>query len=158
MFIHIKILTKNLNSLKRFLIFLKYLNTNKKNINGFLKYLKKRTKKNIFTILKSPHVNKTAQEQIEYRLFSKQVNIFSFQILKFIILIKKIQKILFPDLNIQLKLIINKKQVTKKKLIALDPNNYTLKKMIITKNQKTLFYLNLFDIYGELNFDKKLFR
>jgi ribosomal protein S10 len=138
----------------------------KKKINGLLSYSQQKQNRKVFTTLKSPHVNKTAQEQIEYRLFSIRINIFSFQILKFLVLIKKIQMKLGPDIEIQMKFILNNKIIKKVKLISLNPDNYKInlffsyKKKdidsinILQKFNKTqiLFYLKLFDIYGELNF------
>lgn len=119
----------------------------KKKKNGFFNYFQQKQKQKVFTTLKSPHVNKTAQEQIEYRVFSKQINIFSFQILKFLIVIKQIQTKICPDIEIQIKFILNNKIIQKTKLIFLNPDNYYNK-------EQTIFYLKLFDMYGELNFTK----
>ena len=116
--------------------------------------------------MKSPHVNKTAQEQIEYRLFSKRINVFSFQILKFLILIKKVQMKLCSDIEIQIKFILNNKIIKKTKLVSLNPDNYKINSIFFYKkkdnnskenvqklNKKQILpYLRLFDIYGELNF------
>jgi ribosomal protein S10 len=99
-------------------------------INGFLKYIQQKHNRCFFTILKSPHIYKTAQEQIEYRRFSKQIIIFSFQILKYIILLKKIQTKLFPDIEIQIKFLVNNIIIKKKKLTVINPNNYTTKNYI----------------------------
>ena len=95
----------------------------KKKINGLLSYSQQKQKRKVFTTLKSPHVNKTAQEQIEYRLFSIRINIFSFQILKFLVLIKKIQMKLGSDIEIQMKFVLNNKIIKKTKLISLNPDN-----------------------------------
>jgi ribosomal protein S10 len=213
MLINLKILAKNQNSLKKFLIFFKnfcvrkqkkeilylikkkepkkskiflqlynnfkvykYKNiykykikkrkyNKKKNVNGFLNYIQKLQKQKVFVILKSPHVNKTAQEQIEYRLFSKQIIIISFQILKFLMLIKRIQTKIYSDIEIRIKFILNYTRTKKTKLTLLNPDNYKMKKFLLqrkkdlinkqkaqklNKNQ-TMYYLKLFDIYGELN-------
>ena len=45
---------------------------------------KKKKKKTKFTVLKSPHVNKTAQEQFEYRIYKKQLKCFAFQSVLFL--------------------------------------------------------------------------
>ena len=138
----------------------------KKKVNGLLNYSQQKQKRKVFTTLKSPHVNKTAQEQIEYRLFSKHINILSFQILKFLILIKKIQMKLCPDIEIQIKFVLNTKIIKKAKLLSLNPDNYktnsfslckkkditSLKKMQKLNKKQILYYLKLFDIYGELCF------
>lgn len=138
----------------------------KKKVNGLLSYSQQKQKRKVFTTLKSPHVNKTAQEHIEYRLFSKRINLFSFQILKFLVLVKKIQMKLCPDIEIQIKFVLNNKITKKTKLVSLNPDNYKinsfffLKKKdidLINKVQKfnetqILSYLKLFDLYGELSF------
>lgn len=137
----------------------------KKKINGLLNYSQQKQKRKVFTTLKSPHVNKTAQEHIEYRFFSKCINIFSFQILKFLILIKKIQIKLCSDVEIQIKFISNNKIIKKTKLVSLNPDNYEINSFFSYKKQdknsgykvqklskkQMLPYLNLFDIYGELS-------
>ena len=136
----------------------------KKKVNGLLNYSQQKQKRKVFTTLKSPHVNKTAQEQIEYRLFSKHIKLISFQILKFLILIKKIQMKLCPDIKIQIKFVLNNKIIIKTKLISLNPDNYKtnsfsfnkdisfLKKKQKHNKKQILSYLKLFDIYGELSF------
>jgi len=137
----------------------------KKNVNGFLSYSQQRQKRKVFTTLKSPHVNKTAQEQIEYRLFSKRINIFSFQILKFLVLIKKIQMKLCSDVEIQINFILNNRIVKKTKLASLNPDNYKTNFFLFYKKNNSrsnvhqnlhrkqlLSYLKLLDVYGELSF------
>lgn len=200
MFINLKILSKNKNSLEKFLILLNYFcikkkekNSHKlkknftklpveiseieptfykfkafthkkiykikkrkyfiKKINGFLNCFQQKQKQKVFTTLKSPHVHKTAQEQIEYRVFSKQINIFSFQILKFLIFIKQIQIKICSDIKIHIKFILNNRIVLKNKLILLNPNNYKIKQYFL-KKKTLIFYLKLFDVFGELNFNK----
>ena len=138
----------------------------KKKVNVLLSYCQQKQKQKVFTTLKSRHVNKTAQEQIEYRLFSKHINIFSFQILKLLILIKKIQMELCPDIKIQIKFVLNNHVIKKIKLISLNPDNYKInsfsfygqknldfmKKVENFNKKQVLSYLKIFDIYGELNF------
>jgi len=140
--------------------------TNKK-VNGLLRYSQQKQKRKVFTTLKSPHVNKTAQEQIEYRLFSKRINIFSFQILKFLVLVKKIQMKLGPDIKIQMKFVLNNKNIKKTKLVSLNPDNYKINSLSFYKKKdidslnkvekfnktQILSYLKLFDLYGELSFE-----
>ena len=73
MFINIKISSKNKKSLQNFLKVFE-LFCEKKNLksNTFIKYFSQKQKtSNIYTILKSPHVNKKAQEQFEYSIIFK---------------------------------------------------------------------------------------
>ena len=138
----------------------------KRKVNGLLNYSQQKQKRKVFTTLKSPHVNKTAQEHLEYRLFSKRINIFSFQILKFLVLMKKIQMKLCPDIKIQIKFVLNNKIIKKTKLVSLNPNNYKINSLFFYKEKdidsinrvqkfnktQILSYLKLFDLYGELSF------
>jgi hypothetical protein len=134
-----------------------------KKINGLLNYSQQTQKRKVFTILKSPHVNKNAQEQIEYRIFAKDINILSFHILKFLILIKKIKMNLCPDVKIQIKFVSNNKIIKKTKLKSLNPDNYKTNIFFLYDNKHVEFskkpnqtqilsFLKLFDLYGELNF------
>nr|YP_010394980.1 ribosomal protein S10 [Phytophthora cambivora]AEP41371.1 40S ribosomal protein S10 [Phytophthora cambivora]UNW58212.1 40S ribosomal protein S10 [Phytophthora x cambivora]UXG53564.1 ribosomal protein S10 [Phytophthora cambivora]DAZ89417.1 TPA_asm: ribosomal protein S10 [Phytophthora cambivora] len=77
-------LKQNLLKLKKFN---KFLNTK---INGIFQTKKK---KKIFTVLRSPHVNKKSREQFIYNNYTPKIDIKFiniFQLLNFLILIKKI--------------------------------------------------------------------
>ena len=68
--------SKNNNSLKSFLKVFKVLATNKSlNLNKIIKVSPKKKFKKVFTILKSPHIYKSAQEQFESILFAKTFKI-----------------------------------------------------------------------------------
>ena len=129
------IISKNKKSAENcFLFFLN--NTSELNLNIIKKYFKKKKTKNILTILKSPHVNKTAQEQFESRFFSKQLSIYSPKNFQFLLLLKKIKTHLFPDVKIKIKFILNKNLEAKTKINILNPSNFKLnilKKMTFQK-------------------------
>jgi len=137
MFINVKITSKNQNSLKFFLKDFKLLIKNKKlNSNKVLSvYHNKQTRKT-FTILKSPHVNKKAQEQFEYRLYSKSLLIKSFQIGKLLIILKNFQKFLHPDIEIKIKFILKKQRI-----------NY-FENLNVVKNKSVKIYLLMLTFYG----------
>jgi ribosomal protein S10 len=99
--------TKNLHSLKKFLTFIqKHLFT----VNSFVnKSFAIKKKKRIITLLKSPHVNKSAQEQFEIKTYLVQIDISSIDYNSFIILIKKTNNTLFPDVRLKVKYICNNK-------------------------------------------------
>lgn len=168
---YLTITSKNKSSLKNFFIFFdKSLN----NFNIIKKYLKKTNKKKFLTILKSPHVNKAAQEQFETRLFSTQVNVYySPKNLQFLIFLKKVKIYLFPDIKIKIKFNINKFILKKTQSKILNPDNFKLnffnsqlynKNLKKTKQYKTNLYekqkfsylkktqlfLRVFDTYGNL--------
>jgi ribosomal protein S10 len=74
--------------------------TKNKNSSAILQFIKKKSRKKIVTVLKSPHVNKTAQEQFEKISILNQVCIKSHRINKFLVLLKKIFLNNYPDIKI----------------------------------------------------------
>ena len=162
---HVTILSKNKNSIKNFFLFLIKNKLYKK--NNFKKHFQKKTKRKKITILKSPHVNKKAQERFEKRLLKKQFTIQTIQNLKKLVLLKKLKFNLFPDIKIVLKQNINKINTKKVSLKIFNPDNLNFnknsnitiyninlinvsnfkKKETVTK--KTLYLIKFFDLYGE---------
>jgi ribosomal protein S10 len=153
MFINVHLVSKNKNSLKKFLKVFKNLSKNKKlQLTRTLSFFQKIKSHKVFTILKSPHVNKTAQEQLEFSLFSKNVKINSFQILKILILLKKIQNTFFSDIDIKIKFILNLKY--KKNVLINKFNLYSIKfsqKFKVNFKQMKLYFLIL-NFYGKFKF------
>nr|QYJ09250.1 ribosomal protein S10 [Pleurosigma sp. mgcode 4] len=161
----IKITSKNKQALTFFFLFLNKIKQPK--INFLTNYEKQKTLIKKITILKSPHVNKKAQEQFEYRVFSKKISISSYNEMKFLIFLKKLKTKLFSEIKLKIKIFYNNKEKTKNNL--LNPKNYYINS-IIRKNQvnqklqsknikiqpikpcyKTKKYLKILDCYGELN-------
>jgi len=81
----------------------------------------KKKEKVFFSVLKSPHVNKSAQEQFEYNLFKKQIKIDVFQITKLLVILKMIKVKLFSDIEIELKFSVHHKSFQK---VVLNKINY----------------------------------
>lgn len=162
--------SKNKQSLSNFLIFI-YTILNDSLID---KLRKKNNKKKVITVLKSPHVNKSAQEQFEFRTFSVQFSLFFYGISTDIVVLKNIKAKLFPDVKLRLKFSLINKNTWKTKLF--DFHNWSLnflgviystqllrskklkdfqrilystKKHALIK--KTTNFLKLLDCYGELN-------
>lgn len=164
---HFIIISKNKYSIKNFFIFFNYTLIS---FNIIKKYLKKIQKKKILTILKSPHVNKTAQEQFETKQFVSQITIsYSPKNLQILIFLKKIKIYLFPDIKIKIKFTVDKSFIKKTQSKILNPDNYKLdffnkqlkkntkhyknkhfsiKKKYILKQIE--YFLKIFDIYGNL--------
>lgn len=154
--LNIKIESKNQISVKKFLNFFK--ETSNTNFKMIQKFFYKKEKKTFISILKSPHVNKSAQEQFEIRNHSAQITIQTNQPFKFLIVLKKIKINLFPDINIKLRLIFNKKiqKSLKQKFFNID--NFQLNQFSRIKNEKSIVetinfnsgsqILSLFDMYG----------
>ena len=135
--------SKNKKSIESFLNF--FFN-NVQNYFYVIKKLKKRKKEiKTLTILKSPHVNKKAQEQFEFRLFTKQILISTTYFNKQVIFLKNVINNLFHDVSVKFKLLTNIKTVKKSQLLNFHPNNFKLykkKKKLNNFRQKTKQMLN----------------
>jgi ribosomal protein S10 len=105
-FCQLIILSKNRNSITKFI----NICAKNKILTTILRFLKKKSRKKILTVLKSPHVNKTAQEQFEEKLILNCVNIKSQKINKFLIFLKKTFINYYPDLKILINFKIFKNQ------------------------------------------------
>jgi len=170
---HLTLVSKNKNTLNNFLRFFK--NNELNNAHFLQKYFQSKKKKKLLTILKSPHVNKSAQEQFETRLFSSKLTICSFRNFQSLVFLKKIKNTLFPDIKIKVKIFVNKKLQIETQKQILNPTNFQLNCLKhFTKQVYNLnFYthqkiatqllkkssikdasslLKVFDAYGELNF------
>jgi len=164
MFFYLKISCKDKRILKKFLRSF----TKIKSLPFSVKSFSKQEKRKFVTVLKSPHVNKTAQEQFEYRLYSRHFLIHSLKPFTFFLLLKKLKNLSFPGLDLQVKGVLKKNKLSKQVLQFVDPDNIVLKstnslhlkkisfrKVKYQKNDNFEFefckkYLQLFDLYGEI--------
>lgn len=156
MFFHIKVSAKDKKVLEKFGQFLSKLQLT----SNSLRLLSKRNLRKFITVLKSPHVNKTAQEQFEFRIYTKEFVISSFKPLTLFLILKKINNLSFSGLNLKIERLF--KRDTKKKLIALNPDNVDLNTMeklnrpslsnlsSIQNFSSSKRYIQLFDCYGEM--------
>ena len=80
--------SKNKNTLNYFLNFFK--NSEKQNFKIVKKLLQKKRKKKRISILKSPHVNKTAQKHFQYVYFCISLSFKTYELQKNLFFIKKI--------------------------------------------------------------------
>ena len=153
MFINIIIKSKNRTSTLKFLKILKSFSKKKKlQLSRALIFIRNKHYKKIFSILKSPHVNKTAQEQFEFVTYSYKIKIQTFQIIKTLIILKKLQTTLFSEVQLNVKFVVSKTQ--KKKLLI---NNFNPDVCIPNINNKSnlrqiKLYLLLFHYYGKYKF------
>jgi hypothetical protein len=115
-------LSKNKKSLKRLIRLIEH---NPFKLNAIKKYFSKANHNKILTMLKSPHINKKAQEQFESRLFSKQINFYSLAHFNYVVCLKKIKKV-FSDIKIKIKCIINKKLFLIKQQSVYASSNFHL--------------------------------
>ena len=146
MFVIIDIYSKNTKSLNYFLEFFcdeKILQ--KLKIQVLKIKSQKPIKKKVLTVLKSPHVNKVAQEQFEYRIYKKRLKCFVPQISLFLIFFKKVRFNLFSDIKFNINIISNSKIENKKLKNNVNTDNYCL----VYKELNLIKYLKLFSISGE---------
>jgi len=106
-------------------------------------FYKKKTK--IITLLKSPHINKTAQEKFKIYKYIQKLTIHCSQIFKFLILLKKLRNFLIFNSNIKVIAVIDNE------IIKKNFNFIKLKKKTI----KNSLYFNKLNKYGKYLFKIK---
>ena len=98
MIFRLKIFSKDKKVLQNFLIFFLILNKT----SSTWKIISNLNSRRVITVLKSPHVNKTAQEQFEYRTYCKEIVISSVKPGKLLFTLKKIKSYSFPGIFLKL--------------------------------------------------------
>lgn len=102
---YLTVLSKNLKSLTSFFKFL-YKFFKVLDISAVKKYLRRKNTKQVFTILKSPHVNKTAQEQFESRKYRKNIIVYPLNSpadkVKLLLFFKKLKNSCFSGIKLNL--------------------------------------------------------
>lgn len=152
MFINITISSKDLNSLNLFLIFFfKLLKSKSLKIKIFKKVKPVLKKKKSFTVLKSPHVNKTAQEQFKYELFNYKLYIHSFQLTKILFIIKQINIKVASNINILLTFFFNKRMFSQNPIEHFNFDKYSFN-LTNYLTFSTTNYLEILSFYGEKKF------
>ena len=142
--IFIKVSYKNDQILKNLAKFFKKLEL----LPTIIKHSSKQKKKKFLTILKSPHVNKTAQEQFEFRFYNKEFLFESIKPLTIFIVLKKLKALSFPGVQFKAKSLISSVNKKNKNILTiLDPDNIILNSNSLFTSQKKC--LQLFDCYGE---------
>jgi ribosomal protein S10 len=155
MFLHFKVSSKDNSVLEKFLRFLQRLKISP----TVLKHFSKQNKRRFITILKSPHVNKTAQEQFEFRYYIKEFLIDSPKPFTLFLTIKKIKNLSFPGLKLEVKGLLNLNKQNENFLKLADPDNVVLKLGKPNTSSSLAFqkkYVQLFDCYGELYLERLL--
>ena len=177
----IKITSKNKKSILKFLFLVHKKFNFKIGSKALLKnYLPVSNRKKIITVLKSPHVNKKAQEQFETRIFSQKLVIYTAYDNRFLYFLKNLKLRLFPDIRLKIKFITNRNSSIKKQIFNLynykfQPSQFYYSQDLTYQNKKTNFkenfscisklkdksykmknlkrsiaYLNIIGIYGKL--------
>lgn len=148
MFFYIKISAKEKTSISKFLDFLAKIK-----LFSFvqLNQIPKKKQRKFVTVLKSPHVNKTAQEQFEFRIYVKQLVMFSAKPALSFFILKKIKNSTFSGIKLEIKCLFEKTRKNKRLLKILNPDNVFLNKNCDQLNN----YLKLFDCFGEVSVKNK---
>lgn len=148
MFFNLYISTKNYNSIKRFLnFFSNKIFIKKLNLIVFKQIFVNKTQKSSFTVLKSPHVNKSAQEHFIYCLYNKQFKVQSYQSFLVLILIKILNYYLFPDVKFKIELSSQQFKFKHNIKNKINSDNFGL-----LKTESSLqTYINILNSYGKLN-------
>ena len=142
--LYVKVSSKDKLVLNKFSKFFGKLKT----LPTTIKYFSKQRKKKVITILKSPHVNKTAQEQFEFRFYTKEFLVHSLKPLTAIIILKRIKDFGFPGIKLKAKSLFQSDPVKHRKFLkVLDPDMVVLNKNNLFSFQKNC--IQLFDSYGE---------
>lgn len=130
--------SKNKKSLKFFFItfFNSESNLNSKVIKA---QFQKKKKKKFITILKSPHVNKSAQEQFEFKHNFKQLSIYQPKGLKYLYFLKKIKNNGLSDIKIKTKFSFNINKSQNINTNILSPDNFLLTTPVNISSQKLTF-------------------
>lgn len=155
MFLHFKVSSKDNSALEKFLKFLQRLDISP----TVFKHFSKQNKRKFITILKSPHVNKTAQEQFEFRYYTKEFLIDSPKPFTLFLIIKKIKNLSFPSLKLEVKGLFNLNKQNENFFKLADPDNVVLKlgkSKTLSSSAFQKKYVQLFDCYGELHLKRLL--
>jgi len=158
MFFYLRVSCKDKRILKKFINFF----TKLRSLPIFIKPFSKREKRKFVTVLKSPHVNKTAQEQFEYRFFFKDFLVFSSKPSIFFLFLKKLKNFSFSGIKIEVQGLFEKKRIAKHVLKLINPDNIVLQNICFKQNNLkkdkistsdlslSKKYIQLFDSYGEI--------
>ena len=146
--IDIKLRSKNLKNLKRFLMILKSFKDKYKFNLKICLFLNINSKKKKISVLKSPHVHKTAQEHFglnSYSIFLQFANILKLE--KLALFLKLFNNIFFDlTLKLQLELFFNFFLTFKKQFYKVFiPNNF-----LFINSQSLVKFITLFNNSGEL--------
>lgn len=106
-----------------------------------ISYKKNKNKKQKIAVLKSPHVNKTAQEHFELKTYSLSIVLHSYKIQKYILFLKKIKNRLFPGIKIKIKGYFLQKNTVNSK--PVNPNNFKFQVYQFNTIKQTLSFKKL---------------
>ena len=137
----IKLYSKDKKSFNNFFKFIRQESSKFKSFPIFLKISKEKNKRKKLTILKSPHVNKKAQEQYQVVTYTNQISCLAWNEKKNSVFLKHIKNHIFPGIKIHIKKNVYNKHLTKKLFINIQEKikNETLFITLNPQNKKKLF-------------------
>lgn len=154
MFFIINVYSKNLKPLNKFLNFFNNkITLNKFKIKLFKTLRENPKKKKIFTLLTSPHVNKTAQEQFEYKTYKKKIVCFTTQPFLFLLIFKNLRFKYLSDVYISIKF---RPDIVKSKKKLKINSDFDSLKMNYSNSKILINNLKLFELYGEFLIKNKV--
>ena len=155
MFFILKIVTKNSILVNYFVTFLKKTIFKRRFLKFFtlLCYFFNPKKRKIFSVLKSPHINKTAQQQFKILKLFLTIKIKTFEFNLFLYFFKKIIGQLFLNFNKVITLLFKKKSI-KNLFVIFNPIKFKVNFFTKYKKPKIYLYLKLFNIFGSMLFLK----
>ena len=128
------------NSIKQFFRLCQNLLKNIQNIQFDFKIMKGKKKIRKITVLKSPHVNKSAQEHFKMIVYKATIFYLTKEVKKNFIITKKIKNHIFSDKNIKIKRTIqgvnNRKENTFHRFTSKFVKNVSHKESICVKQQQ----------------------
>lgn len=144
MTIHLYLTSKNLKTLKTFsnILFNICIKTHLHSIKSYPLH----KKNSLMSLLKSPHVNKIAQEQFKFNIFNRKVVLHTHHSLKLLLILKHLGSKLFPDLKIKVLMLLNKnKNILNPVVSPYLKSSHNIKQLIYLR-------LNRLDVIGEQYF------
>nr|UXN44143.1 ribosomal protein S10 [Navicula sp.] len=138
----IKLYSKDKKTINNFLQFFKQ-HQNKKNFPITLNLKRKKKRKNMITILKSPHVNKKAQTQFQQITYATVGEFFSWDRKKSAICLKKLKNNLFPGSKIKIENAFGFKSNSEKtfngKILLIKKSTFST---LLSKKKQILIFTN----------------
>lgn len=150
MFVNLRVSSPNRISATKFSKTLfKLSNKGYLNFNFYATNVKRPKRKRFFIVLKSPHADKTAQDQFRHCTVSNEINLTTIQVPKLILLIKELQLQLFPDIAIKFNFVFKtpRFKTVRDQLICL--KLYKLRKANFSMDDNIL-RLKIFNLKGHL--------
>jgi ribosomal protein S10 len=143
MILNIVLVSKNNQTFVNFFkVFNTFFQKNQMLNASLISQKKKKKKKKVFSVLKSPHVNKKSKQKFQLVYFSLNVKMHVFDKKKTFLILKLINLNIFPDLKIKIKTELKRDKLPKAS--KMNPNSFKF------RNTNDLNkYLNVFDCYGE---------